>query len=100
MPWLEKTFLTLPGGAIAYQIKRKDILGSIILACAGGFISAIGILYLNRGITYIIYCLFLLVSTVLLGIIFCEEKKNKIVYYSVVTLIVLVICVFLRGYII
>jgi len=97
LPWLKMTFLTLPGGFIAYQIKRNDWLAAIVLSVAGVFVSFMGALffiesYSYRGITYTIYGLFLVVAALLLGFIFCKNKKWRRLYLIIVIVITLVLC--------
>lgn len=40
--WFVWTLLTIPGSAIAYEIKRDNILGSIVLSVATGFLALSG----------------------------------------------------------
>jgi len=96
-PWLIKTFFTLPGGFIAYQIKRNDWLASVVLSVAGTFVSFMGALFFiesfrTRGISYTLYGLFLVVSAVLLGFIFCQNKKYRRLYLIIIIVITLVLC--------
>lgn len=106
LPWFIKTLLTLPGGAVAYQIKRKDLLGSVILAVAGSCVSAIGIFYFiysirNHNISYTIYGIVLIICVIILGLIFCDIKKNRIVYYAIVaavTVIFSIYLIFIKGF--
>lgn len=41
--WLWWTVLTIPGGAIAYQVKRDNLLAAVILAVATGGLAGLGI---------------------------------------------------------
>jgi len=91
-PWFFQTLLTLPGGAIAYQIKKDSWLSTLILAVAGVFVSWSGAAFLLGGlnplrISYVIFGLFLICAAVVLGIIFCTDKKKRIAY--IVTVLVI-----------
>jgi len=87
--WFILTLLTLPGGAIAYLIKRKDFLGTLVLAIAGGSVFFFGADFFYRslnelGISYHFYGLFLMAASVLLGFIFIEKKQLKIAYIGII----------------
>ena len=43
--WLWWTLLTLPGGAIAYQVKRDNVPAAVILAVATGGLAGLGMSY-------------------------------------------------------
>lgn len=43
--WLKWTLLTLPGGAIAYQVKRDNVPAAVILAVATGGLAGLGMNY-------------------------------------------------------
>lgn len=88
-PWFIKTLLTLPGGFIAYQIKRRDVLGAVILAVAGLYLAFFGGYCLVGSISplrisYLIYGLFLTAAAILLGFIFCDAKKLRMIYMLIV----------------
>jgi len=83
--WFIITLLTLPGGAIAYQITRNDLLGSIILSMAGLSVGFFGLSFILGGIfrdgfSYIIYGILLFIAAILLGFIFCDKKRDRVVY--------------------
>ena len=44
--WLWWTLLTLPGGAIAYQVKRDNVPAAVILAVATGGLAGLGMSYM------------------------------------------------------
>ncbi len=91
-PWFIQTLLTLPGGAIAYQIKKDNWISTLILAIAGAFISFSGAAFLIGSfnplrISYTIYGLFLISTAVILGMIFCTDKKKRLVYIAIVLIL-------------
>jgi len=84
-PWFIKTLLTLPGGYIAWQIKRKDWLGALVLSVAGTAVALMGVVFFMQGlkpiqVSYLLYGVFLVVSVILLGFLFCEKKAYRIGY--------------------
>ena len=88
-PWLIKTFLTIPGGFIAYQIKRKDLLGSLVLAVAGIFLSYYGVDLVLANLSpfridYVLYGLLLVAAAVMLGFIFCGSRKLRTIYLIII----------------
>ncbi len=45
--WLPATFLTLPGGFIAYYAKKQNALGAVILGLAGAILAIVSMHYLS-----------------------------------------------------
>jgi len=98
-PWFIQTLFTLPGGAIAYLIKKDRWLSTLILAIAGTFISFSGVAFLLGSfkpfrISYTIYGLFLICTAIVLGIIFCTDKKKRMAYMIIVLLLGIAIGMF------
>jgi len=83
-PWFIQTLFTLPGGMIAYQIKREDLLGSAILGIADGglacnaAVSVINCLVKGMGISHLLYAVVCLGSAIYFLCKYCPGVKKKI----------------------
>jgi len=82
--WFILTILTLPGGFIAWLIKRKDILGTLVLSCANVFLGMcatadlINIIRVGGfpwGLLTVIFCYAQIVVYIAL---YVPDKKNRI----------------------
>lgn len=103
LPWFIRTLFTPFGGAVAYQIKRDDMAGALVLAVAGAFVSIIGLDFFIKSLgsynfTYSIYGIMLIVSAVILGFVFCSSKKNRLVYLVAIILSTLVFASYILFY--
>jgi len=85
--WIIPTILTLPGAWIAYQVKRDDILGAVILSVATGFLLGCGLgcvrsqfRHFPYGLIAAIFCFFF---GFVLTHILLNNKKAKITGYIV-----------------
>lgn len=98
--WFVLTVLSLPGGMIAWYVKKDNILSSIILAVATGFIAYQGIYYLPSLINNfphlllsVVFCFgldFVLIFTLL------KNKTNEIVC-TILTIIIAIVCMLIFG---
>jgi len=87
--WFIQTLFTLPGGMIAFQIKRKEWWSGVILAVAGIFMGGLGswgmVSSLFKGdIPYALYSAFFVIVTILFAFVFCEDKPKRAVYLVLV----------------
>ena len=80
--WFILTLLTLPGAAVAYQLKRKNWLSVAVLCVATGYLAIQGALYFHsaalrfpRHLLSAVFCLALAVFFVL---VLLDEKKQRI----------------------
>lgn len=76
--------MTFPGGIIAHQIKRKDLLGAIVLSVAGAALGIIGIGQIISGFgtagwSYVISGVFFIAVMIAFAFIFRSEKKWRII---------------------
>ncbi len=97
--WLPATFLTLPGGFIAYYCKKQNILGAVILGLGNTIQATLGVYYAAQAIRNFPH--HLLSSIVCFGSIYLmsfqiqREKKTRlisIVTPVVFTVIIIVLC--------
>lgn len=87
--WFIQTLFTLPGGMIAFQIKRREWWSGLILAVAGIAMGGIGVLGLIRSIfdgdiPYAIYGAFFVAAAIITGFVFCRDIPKRVVYLSLV----------------
>ena len=80
--WFFFTLLTLPGAAIAYQLKRKNWLSVIVLSVATGYLSYQSALYFHsaamRFPRHLLSALFCLALAVFFVFVLLDEKKHRI----------------------
>lgn len=83
--WGKITVLTIPGAWIAYQIKRDNLLGAVILSVATGFLFATGVFFIRdlfgdfpRGLVGAVFCI--MFSVILVQVIM-RTKKTRIMAY-------------------
>jgi len=89
--WGVITLLTIPGSLIAYQIKRDNVISSIILSIATGFLLGTGCAYIRglftdfpNGIVASIFCI---VFSILLVLVILKKKKTRIIAYVITAVI-------------
>lgn len=98
--WLPMTFLTLPGGFIAYFCKKQNVVGAIILGIGNTILGAMGIHYIKELLTsfphHLLSAIVCFVSIVILSFYIQKEKRNKII--AIITPIILVgaLAIFLK----
>lgn len=92
--WFIITILTLPGAAIAYQIKRKDTLSLIVLSVATGYLgfAAADHLYdlISSFPNHLISVIFCVVVSVMLVFIILDKKWHRIVGVSIIAVVMIV----------
>lgn len=96
--WFTWTLLTIPGTYIAYQIKRDNILSSIILSIATGYLASSGITGLIKIITdgsinHLLNSLICLIMSFSLIFIILSRKKERII-----SIIITIICIILAAF--
>lgn len=89
--WLYQTFLTIPGAYIAYQVKRKNILSSIILSVATCYLSLVGTTGLIKCLTehfpyHLLNSLLCLFFAYYLIFILLNKKRERIISLSLTTI--------------
>lgn len=98
--WGMLTILTIPGAAIAYQIKRDKIISAVILSVATGFLLATGVSFIRnlftdfpRGLLAAVFCL--MFGIVLIQAIM-KRKNTRIIAY--ICSIVFAVAIFFSAY--
>ena len=80
--WALATVLTLPGAAIAYRVKKGDLLSALILSVAGGIMIFTGFSWLKSFLDspphHLIAAVFCLIGPFVMAIMLMKEKKSKI----------------------
>ena len=97
--WLNKTFLTIPGAFIAYQIKKDNILASLILSLATSVLAGIGIYDILKSIFYnfpyhLLNGIICLIMAFLLIFIILSKKRDRIISLTI-TIIGLLVGLFM-----
>ena len=92
--WFKITLLTIPGAAIAYQVKRKGILGALALSVAVAFLGVMAVTYYRslrvefpHHLLSLIFCLALAVGLIFLCI---DTKKMKILSGAILAASILI----------
>lgn len=93
--WLPMTFLTLPGGLIAYFCKKQNVLGSIILALGNTIQLVMAVHYFGQVIQnfphHLLSGLFCVCSAIIMSVCIQHEKKNRLI--AMLLPVALVLCV-------
>ena len=95
--WLPATFLTLPGGFIAYYCKKQNVLGAVILGLGNTIQAVLGLHYFAQ--TVLSFPHHLLSSAVCFASIFLmsfqiqREKKNRLISILIPLVFTVLICV-------
>lgn len=87
--WFIWTLFTFPGGMIAHLIKRKDVLGTLVLSVAGGYLAFMGTkfalkCFVSGGISNLLYGLICIAAAIVFMLVFCPGKKLKPVYGAII----------------
>ncbi|MDO4976736.1 MAG: hypothetical protein Q4E53_05675 [Eubacteriales bacterium] len=98
--WLPMTFLTLPGGLIAYFCKKQNVIGGVILGL-GNTIQAIHVLaYFGMAMRnfphHLLSGIVSIVSIIVMTLCIQEEKKNRLVVFLTIFVMLVVILVLLK----
>lgn len=93
--WFTWTILTIPGAFIAYQVKRDNILSSIILSVATGYLALKGIYDLINTIFHnfpyhLLNSIICLVMAYYLIFLLLSDKKGRIITFSITTIILVI----------
>lgn len=99
--WLPMTFLTLPGGLIAYYCKKQNLLGAVILGLGNSIQAVLGLSYLLKVMRSFPH--HLLTTVVCFGSIFLmsveiqKKKSLRLVALVLPVLITVVLSVLLKA---
>lgn len=81
--WLPMTFLTLPGGLIAYFSKKQNALGAVILGIGNTIQLTLSIYYFSQAIRHfphhLLSGLFCVGSVIVMSTCIQREKKNRLI---------------------
>lgn len=85
--WFVITLLTIPGAAIAYLVKKKNLLGVLVLAVATAFLGYMGATYfktaLSRFPNHIISAIFCIALAIFLTFVLFEKKSHRAILLAV-----------------
>ena len=91
--WIVLTLLTIPGAAIAYLVKKQNILSVLILSVATGFLGYASIPYIKSVISdfphHLLSAIFCIASVVILILSLVEKKGLKILAFSLVAVVMI-----------
>ena len=91
--WFILTVLTIPGAAVAWQLKRKDWLSVLVLSVATGYLAFMSVTYLHSVMQnfphHLLSCIFCFVLAVFLILVLLEKKKQRIVAFLIAAVIFL-----------
>lgn len=101
--WLPATFLTLPGGLIAYYCKKQSLIGSIILGLGHTILAVCGLSYLITAVAefphHLLSVLVCFGSIVILGLSIQKQKRYRFLSWIIpgALLLVLILLVKVTG---
>lgn len=79
--WLPMTFLTLPGGFIAYFCKKQNLLGSVILGLGNTLMLGMGLFYALNTVRnfphHLLSALVCFAAVIIMTLSIQKEKKNR-----------------------
>lgn len=89
--WFRLTLLTIPGAAIAYEVKRKSWLSVAVLSVATAFLSYCAADYIPTVIyrfpRHLLSTVFCLVLSVFFVLVLLDEKKHRIAALSLIAVV-------------
>ena len=81
--WLPMTFLTLPGGFIAYFCKKQNVLGAIILGLGNTIQAALALAYFGMAVKHfpfhLLSALVCVASILVMSVFIQKERKNRLI---------------------
>ena len=96
--WFKITLLTLPGAAIAFQLKRKNWLSVLVLSVATGYLSAASVRYFRTAMTnfpyHLLSAMFCLALAIFFVFVLLDKKKHRIASLAVVASVLIAFVVF------
>lgn len=99
--WLPATFLTLPGGFIAYYCKRQNLLGSVILGIGNAIMLLMAENYIITAVSdfpyHILTAVFCIVAPVIMTLEIQKKRKWRIVSAAVGVGIVVILTVVAKS---
>lgn len=99
--WLPMTFLTLPGGFIAFYCKKQNAIGSIVLGIGNVIQSICGIMYAVKAVTdfphHLLSAIVCFGSAIIMVIFIQKEKKNRIISFAATIIITALIIAFIKS---
>lgn len=87
--WLKWTILTIPGSFIAYEIKKQNIISSLILSVATIYYAYMGTTNLLNHYHYL-SAIFCLIMAFLLIFIILKNKKERIISLVLTTITIII----------
>ena len=81
--WLPATFLTIPGGFIAYYCKKQNLIGSVILGIGNTIQCLLGLFYAEKAIStfpyHLLSAVICFVSMFIMSFYIQKEKKYRLI---------------------
>lgn len=98
--WLPKTFLTLPGGFIAYFCKKQNLLGSVILGLGNTIMLFFGIHYTASAIKnfplHTISAIICYTGVFAMSLLIQKHKRNRLISLLLPIILVLIAIIVLK----
>ncbi len=81
--WLPATFLTLPGGFVAYYCKKQNVLGAVILGLGNTLQAVYGVVYFAQAVRsfphHLLSSIVCFASIFVMSFQIQQEKKNRLI---------------------
>lgn len=98
--WLPATFLTLPGGFIAYYCKKQNIFGAVILGLGNTIQAVLGVYYVAQAVRsfphHLLSGIVCFGSIFLMGLQIQREKKNQLISIMVPLILTVIFAVYCK----
>ncbi len=99
--WLPMTFLTLPGGFIAYFCKKQNALGGIILGLGNTIQAVVGFVYFGMAFRsfphHLLSALVCVASIIVMSVFIHKEKKNRLIAILLPIVLTALLLVFAKA---
>lgn len=99
--WGPTTLFTLPGGAIAYLIKKQNPLGAIVLGLGNTLMAALGCSYAIKLVQeppyHLLTALLCFAAIVIMTFAIQKQKKNRIISFATIVVVFVALMVLLAA---
>lgn len=98
--WLPMTFLTMPGGFIAYFCKKQNALGGVILGLGNTIQLMLGTFYFIQAVKnppyHLLSAVFCFASAIIMTMFIHKQKKNIIISLVLPVLLLIAVAIYAR----
>lgn len=96
--WAVITVLTLPGAAIAFLVKKQNVLSILVLSVATGYLAYMGVNYLQHAISnfpyHLLSAIFCFLLSLFLVLVSFDKKMTRANAFAVIAIVIVAAFVF------